>query len=101
MPTDTKLYDDALDAEANGHIGLGRGRVYAAPGKDTMAVIDRIAAELAAKHGAPLKAPKKGPQNPYVNHYGKVLDPVKAARWVIDQHRQRMAEARALKDVAE
>jgi len=51
------------------------------PENSTMALIDRIAKELAAKHGAPIKPPKKGPQNPYVTVFGKLLDPEKAYEW--------------------
>jgi len=55
------------------------------PENSTMALIDRLAAELAAKHGAPIQQPKKGPQNPFVNHYGKLLDPEKAYEWDMAQ----------------
>ena len=55
------------------------------PENSTMALIDRLAVELAAKHGAPIQQPKKGPQNPYVNHYGKILDPEKAYEWDMAQ----------------
>ena len=55
------------------------------PENSTMALIDRLAVELAAKHGAPIQPPEKGPQNPYVNHYGKILDPEKAYEWDMAQ----------------
>ena len=51
------------------------------PENSTMALIDRIAKELAAKHGAPIKPPKKGPQNPFVTSYGKILNPEQAYEW--------------------
>jgi hypothetical protein len=57
------------------------------PENSTMALIDRIAVELAAKHGAPIKPPKKGPQNPFVTCYGKILDPEKAYEWDMAQRK--------------
>lgn len=56
MP-DTRIYDDEIDAEAFGHVGPQLGRLGPAPGKDTMALIDRLGAELAAQ--GPLGAPAR------------------------------------------
>lgn len=65
----------------------------------TMALIDRLAADLAANGPVFPNRPKE-PRNPYVNHYGKILDPEKAARWDMERTRrtvwemQRAAEQR-------
>ena len=54
------------------------------PKSSVMQLIDRLAADLAA--GGPMfPDPVKAPRNPYVNHYGKILDPEKAAQWVREQ----------------
>ena len=57
------------------------------PENSTMALIDRLAVELAAKHGTPIQPPKKGPQNPFVTSYGKILDPEKAYEWDMAQRK--------------
>ena len=55
MTTDTQLYDDAIEREAFGHCGLRLGRLGAAPGKNTMALINKMGDELAAR--GPIGAP--------------------------------------------
>jgi len=56
------------------------------PKPSIMQLIDRLAADLAA--GGPMfPEGEKAPRNPYINHYGKILDPEKAAQWVRDQRK--------------
>jgi hypothetical protein len=51
-----------------------------------MQLIDRLAADLAV--GGPMFPDAvKAPRNPYVNRYGKILDPEKAAQWVREQRK--------------
>ena len=57
------------------------------PQSSIMQLIDKLAAELAA--GGPLFFDAvKAPRNPYINHYGKILDPEKAALWEADRRNQ-------------
>ena len=53
------------------------------------AALDAIDARLAA--GAPSPVPL-APRNPYINHYGKILDPVKSAQWQMEAVRKRQEE---------
>jgi hypothetical protein len=57
----------------------------------TMSLIDLLAADLAAK-GPVFPDLSKEPRNPYVNHYGKILDPEKAARWDMERTRRTVWE---------
>jgi hypothetical protein len=54
------------------------------PKSKTLELIDRLAADLAAT-GPVFPTRQPAPQNPYANHYGKILDPEKAAQWDMAQ----------------
>jgi len=64
--SDTRRYQEQLDAEAFGHMtGLGLGRLYAAPGKNTMATIDAIVETLGPFPGSkPCDDPRPDPKQP-------------------------------------
>ena len=54
------------------------------PKSSVMQLIDKLAADLAA--GGPMFPDAvRAPRNPYVNHYGKISEPEKAAQWGMAQ----------------
>lgn len=55
--SDTAFYDAEIDREAFGHVGLNLRAIGTAPGKNTMALIEKLGAELAAQ--GPLGAPAR------------------------------------------
>jgi hypothetical protein len=50
--------------------------------KSTMQVMDELVAAM-----APVAIIPNAPRSPYVTSYGKILDPEKHARWVMDMHK--------------
>jgi hypothetical protein len=52
----------------------------------TMALIDRLAADLAAKGPVFPQAPK-AIRSPYITSYGKILDPEAHAAWIMAQRK--------------
>ena len=54
--------------------------------KATTALIDRLAADLAAKAPIFPQAPK-APRSPYTTSYGKILNPEAHAAWIMSQRK--------------